>query len=500
MDSRRERGLCLVTGQPINAAAWLNDLSREAGRTVTLGTVSQAELERLAGYGFDALWLMGVWQRSPSSRKIAQEHPDLQAGYRRALLDYAPDDVIGSPYAITRYQVDAALGGDEALAALRGRLQRLGLRLVLDFVPNHLAVDHAWVTEHPERLVQGSPASLAREPGNYFRSDAGGQPTVFAHGRDPNLSGWTDTVQLDYRRPDTRQAMADTLLAVAERCDGVRCDMAMLVKQDVFLRTWGGAFSPPRPEFWPAAIAAVEARHPGFLTLAEAYWGLEWELQRQGFDYTYDKRLYDRLLSGDPTPVRLHLHAGLAYQRHLARFVENHDEARAVTAFGLGRSRAVAALALTLPGLRLLHEGQLEGYRLKLPVQLGRRQPEPSEPGVERFYRRLLSALRHPVFRDGEWRLLEPQAEWSGNASHRNLLAHRWVLGEERRLAVVNLGHDPAQCFLPLDLPALAGRSWCLQDLLGNARYLRDGDELSARGLYLDLPGYDYHLFDLQPA
>jgi hypothetical protein len=467
---------------------------------VTLGAVPRAELERLAGYDFDALWLMGVWQRSPSSLKIAREHPGLQAEYRRALPDCAPKDVIGSPYAVYRYQVDPVLGGDKELAALRQRLRRLGLRLVLDFVPNHLAVDHAWLAEHPERLVQSSPASLAREPGNYFRDDAGGQPRVFAHGRDPNFGGWTDTVQLDYRRPDTRQAMSDVLLTVAERCDGVRCDMAMLVKQDVFLRTWGGQFSPPRSEFWPVAIADVKARHPDFLTLAEVYWDMEWELQQQGFDYTYDKRLYDRLLSGDPTSVGLHLHADPEYQRHLARFVENHDEERALAAFGLQRSRAVAALALTLPGLRLLHEGQLEGYRLKLPVQLGRRQPEPPEPGVERFYRRLLAALRHPVFHDGDWRLLESQAEWVGNPSYRKVVAHRWVMGEERRLVAVNLGPAPAQCFLPLDLPALAGGSWHLWDLLGDARYVRDGDELSVRGLYLDLPGYECHLFDLQPV
>ena len=483
----------------INTWVWLNDLSREAGRPVTLGNVPQAELERLAGYGFDALWLMGVWQRSPGGRKIAQEHPGLQAEYRRALPDYTPKDVVGSPYAIYRYRVDPTLGGDEELAALRQRLRLLGLRLVLDFVPNHLAVDHAWLAEHPERLVQGSAARLARQPGNYFGRDAGGQRRVFTHGRDPNFGGWTDTVQLDYRRPDTRRAMSDTLLAVAGHCDGVRCDMAMLVNQDVFLRTWGGKFDPPRAEFWPAAITDVKAAHPDFLTLAEAYWDLEWELQQQGFDYTYDKRLYDRLLGGDASSVRLHLQASLEYQRHLARFIENHDEERALAAFGPQRSRAVATLALTLPGLRLLHEGQLEGRRFKLPVQLDRRQPEPPEPGLEPFYRRLLAALRHPVLHDGDWRSLEPREQRTGNPSFRHFVAHRWALGDEHRLVVVNLAPDAAQCCLPLDLPALAGRPWRLQDLLSGARYVRDGDELLARGLYLDLPGYGCHLFELQP-
>ncbi|UCC64788.1 MAG: alpha-amylase [Anaerolineae bacterium] len=479
----------------INTWAWLSDLGREAERPVTLGNVPQAELERLAGYGFDGLWLMGVWRRSQRGRQIAREHPGLQAENRGALPDYAPEDVVGSPYAVAGYQVDPAMGGDEELAALRHRLRSLDLRLILDFVPNHLAADHGWLAQHPERLLQGSATDLVQEPGNYFE----GQGRVFAHGRDPHFDGWTDTVQLDYRRPDTRRAMSDALLAIAERCDGVRCDMAMLVTRDVFLRTWGGHFDPCRAEFWPAAITDVRASQPDFLVLAEVYWDMEWELQQQGFDYTCDKRLYDRLLSGDATSVWLHLQADLAYQRRLARFIENHDERRALAAFGPQRSRAVATLALTLPGLRLLHEGQLEGRRLKLPVQLGRRQSEPPEPGLEPFYRRLLAALRHPVFHDGDWRLLEPQAQLAGNASDCSIVAQRWVLGEEVRLAAVNLSPGPAQCFLRLDLSPLAGQPWQLQDLLSDVHYVRDGDELLARGFHMELPGYGYRFFRLQP-
>lgn len=478
----------------INTWAWLGDLGQEAGHRVTLGNVPQAELERLADYGFHALWLMGVWQRSPASRKIAREHPGLQAEYHRALPDYAPEDVVGSPYAIDRYRVDPALGDDEQLASLRVRLQELGLCLILDFVPNHLAVDHTWVSEHPERLVQGSPADLGQTPPNYFSANA----RVFAHGRDPYFPGWTDTVQLDYRCPGTRQAMSDALLAIAKRCDGVRCDMAMLVTRDVFLRTWGGEFDPPGAEFWPAAIAEVKAAHPGFLMLAEVYWDLEYELQQMGFDHTYDKRLYDRLLGGNPSLVHEHLQlASLDYQRHLVRFVENHDEQRAVAAFGPQRSQAVATVALTLPGLRLVHEGQMEGRRLKLPVQLGRRPSEPPDPGINLFYRQLLAAMGHPVFHRGQWQSLQPRQAWSGAYSYVNIVAHSWALAGEKRLVVANLAPDRSQCFVPLDWSDLAAQTWQLTDLLSGARYTRDGDDLLARGLYLDLPGHGYHLFQL---
>ena len=423
----------------INTWVWLNTLSRRTGRAVGLADVPEAELARVAEHGFDGVWLMGVWERSPGARDVARTLPGLREEYRRALPDATLEDVVGSPYAVGAYRVDPALGGDAGLAALRQRLERLGVRLILDFVPNHLAIDHRWIDEHPDRLLQGDDDALARAPWNWFRREAGGRARIFAHGRDPCFEGWSDTVQLDYRRADTRRAMRDSLLAVADRADGARCDMAMLLTHDVFLRTWGGAFDEAGTEFWRDTIAFVKARHPDFLTMAEVYWGLEWALQQQGFDYTYDKRLYDRLLDGDATAVRAHLGGDVEYQRRLARFVENHDEPRALTAFGPARARAAAVVTLALPGLRLVHEGQIEGWQLKLPVQLGRRRPEDARPGLEEFYRRLLTALHDPVFHDGAWRLLEPREAWPGNPSHRGFVISTWSLGDARRVVAVNL-------------------------------------------------------------
>jgi hypothetical protein len=481
----------------INAWVWLEELSWQAGRRLTLADVPQAELERLAGYGFDALWLMGVWQRSPAGRIVAREHPGLQAEYRRALPEYTAEDVVGSPYAIRCYRVDQTLGDDEALATLRGRLQQVGLRLILDFVPNHLAVDHAWVVDHPERLVQGTLADLRASPENYFRAGR----RVLAHGRDPYFPGWTDTVQIDYRQAAARQAMTDALLEVAGHCDGVRCDMAMLVTRDVFLRTWSGQFEPPDAEFWPAAVGEVKVAYPGFLLMAEVYWDLEYQLQQMGFDFAYDKRLYDRLRGKEPMLVQDHLRlASLDYQRRLVRFVENHDEPRAAAAFGPERSRAAATLALTLPGLRLVHEDQMEGRRVRLPVQLGRRPQEAPEAGIESFYRRLLAALGAPVLQEGEWQMLQVEEAWAGNASHTNLVAYLWTLWGKHRLVVANLAPGASQCFVSLPLPRLASKAWEFRDLLGDASYVRDGDDLLSRGLYLDLPGYGYHLFEIRPA
>ena len=199
----------------INTWTWLDALSRTIGRRTTLADVPDAVLAAIADHAFDAVWLMGVWERSPGAREVSRTVAGLREEYRRALPDYGIDDVVGSPYAVAHYRVDAALGGDEGLAALRKRLARLGLRLILDFVPNHLAIDHAWTSEAPDRLLQGDEDALASAPQNWFRQDVGGRPRIFAYGRDPYFDGWSDTVQIDYRRADTRRAMRETLAAVA---------------------------------------------------------------------------------------------------------------------------------------------------------------------------------------------------------------------------------------------------------------------------------------------
>jgi hypothetical protein len=480
----------------INTWVWLDALSRARRRTVDLGNVPDEELARIADHRFDAVWLMGVWQRSPGAREVSRTVPALLDEYGRALPGSTTDDVVGSPYAIGQYRVDQALGGDEALASLRQRLARLGLRLILDFVPNHLAIDHRWITEAPDRLVRGDEETIAAAPQNWFRRNG----RIFAYGRDPYFDGWSDTVQIDYRRAETRRAMRDTLMAVAERADGARCDMAMLAIHDVFLRTWGGAFDEPGVQFWPDAIAHVKKRHPDFLTMAEVYWDLEWMLQEQGFDYPYDKRLYDRLVHGDATQVRAHLRGDFAFQRRLARFIENHDEPRAMAALGEARGRGAAVASLTLPGLRLVHEGQMQGWQIKLPVQLGRRVDEPTQNGLPDFYLALVRALADGVLHDGAWWLIDPREAWAGNASHQGFVLQQWWHNGEHRLVAVNFSPAPGQCFVPLKLPEIGAAQWRFRDMLGPAEYVREEADLAARGLYLDMPGYAYHLFVMERA
>jgi glycosidase len=461
-----------------------------------LDDIADALLDHWAALGFDWIWLLGVWRTGAAGRAVARADPGLRRAYAAALPDLREADICGSCFAITAYRVADRLGGEAALRRFRRRLADRGCRLMLDFVPNHMALDHPWTQARPELFVHGTAADLIRAPANFARIATAHGEAVLAHGRDPNFPGWSDTVQLDYGEPATQRAMREELLAVAELCDGVRCDMAMLLLPEVFERTWGITPAP----FWPEAIARVRARHPGFLFLAEGYWDLEWTLQQQGFDCAYDKRLYDRLVGGDADGVRAHLAAGLDFQRGLARFLENHDEPRAASAFAWDHHQAAAVVALLAPGLKLLHQGQLEGARTRLPVQLCRAPREPTDAAIADFYATLLALLRRPELTVGAWRLLALREAWSGNASWQGFVAFAWAGAAGTLIVAVNFAPHAGQCFVELPYPHLAGGAFVLADMLGPARYRRQGDELLARGLYLDLPAWGRHAFRLLPA
>jgi hypothetical protein len=478
----------------INTRVWLREIGERLGRVATLDDVANTELDAIAGWGFDWVWLLGVWQTGPRATEVARTHPDLQAVYRATLPDFRPEDVCGSCFAVAGYLVRENIGGAAALARFRERLRVRGVRLMLDFVPNHMGLDHPWAWEQPDFFVNGTADDLARAPGNWTRVATASGERILAHGRDPYFAGWTDTLQLDYANPQLQAAMTGELLAIAGQSDGVRCDMAMLLLPEIFERTWGRRPAP----FWPAAIGRVREVAPEFTLLAEVYWDLEWEMQQQGFDYAYDKRLYDRLRENDGHGVRTHLLADLDYQRGLARFIENHDEERAAATFAAGQHEAAALITFLAPGLRFFHEGQLTGRRVRLPVQLCRRPDEPVDTVLETFYERLLTILRLQCVRTGAWQQLECNPAWERNPSHAAYVSYVWS-GDDGGfiLLVVNSAPHASQCYVRLPLPELAGRQWRLRDLLSDQDYIRVGDELTQRGLYVDRGPWGFHLFDI---
>jgi hypothetical protein len=431
----------------IDAWVWLDELSGRLSRPVTLGDIPDAAWDTTLPASCDAVWLMGVWERSPFAAKRAWEVWGDEA--RRLVPGASLREVPGSPYAVRRYAVDGRLGGDAGLAVARRQLARRGVRLMLDHVPNHVAVEHPWLVAFPEIAIEGSRDDLAREPRAFVELD----DRVLACGRDPGLAAWSDVVQLNPLSPVYRWLTVDTLRSIADRCDGVRVDMAMLLLDDVARRTWGDHLGPaPATPFWVEVIGAVRATHPEFHLVAEAYWDREPDLIEQGFDRCYDKSLTDELLAGDVAAVRARLATELSDQHRTLRFVENHDEARSLAAFGHRRALASAAVVAMAPGGMLVFDGQLDGRRVRLPVGMGRRPFERPDRQLRHWYERLLT-LRAEARREGaDFTLLGPTAATvpggSGPGSDPGspeVVAWRWSGPLGSTLVAVNLGERPAR-------------------------------------------------------
>lgn len=476
-----------------NTRVWLTELSCGIGRPATLDDVPDPELDGLAEMGFDWVWLLSVWCTGRVGQRIARTSESLRREFKEMLPDLRDEDIAGSGFAITGYTVHPKLGGNAALGRLRERLNARGLRLMLDFVPNHTALDHPWVDEHPHYYVHGTLADLEREPQNYKLIPGNGGGRIVAHGRDPYFPGWTDTFQLDYSDSRVRQVMGEELCKVARLCDGVRCDMAMLVLPEVFERTWGRRAEP----FWPQAIEQVRAANPQFLFLAEVYWGLEQTLQQQGFDYTYDKSLYDRLRDRDASAVRRHLGVPLKYQNGLTRFLENHDEPRAAAVFPVEVHKAAAVITFFSPGMRFIHQGQVEGRRTRVSAHLIRAPLEPVDEVCQQFYRELLRALCLPQVRQGRWMLLAcwPASKASRTCEH--VLAFAWEDHGDLLIVVVNYAAHPANGVVDLVSHNETERPLRLNRLLGTGRSEGFGVVLEPKGLKLDLSPWGYEVFAL---
>ncbi|HTV55963.1 MAG TPA: alpha-amylase family glycosyl hydrolase [Terriglobia bacterium] len=480
----------------INTWAWLEDLSARKGKRLTLGGVPNAEWDHLRELGFDLVWLMGVWKRSPAGRRIVRTDPSYFGVYDAVLPGWTMSDVVGSPYSIQDYRPDPQLGTWDEIDAVRRSLHARDMKLILDFVPNHTALDHPWIDAHPEYYVQGTLMDFRKEPAAFFLSERADSTLFIARGKDPYFPPWADTAQLNYYNPATRDAMLGVLGRLADHCDGARCDMAMLSLNDIFGKTWGplvSAFPAPQEEFWPSAIAAL----PGFVWIGEVYWEMEPRLQQLGFDFTYDKGIYDCLLEGRPHAIRSTLSASDIYQNKSVRFLENHDERRSAAAFGKDKLRAVASLVATLPGMRFYHQGQFEARKLHLPIQLRRVAEEAPDGQIQALYQRLLDIARRDAFHEGDWRLLETRS--AGDPSFDELIAYEWRLSMTLKIVVVNVSANISQGRIILGSALDSSVTYRINDELNNDNYERRGRDLTAGGLFVRLEGYQSRVLDISP-
>ncbi len=391
----------------------------------TFDRISDADLRAIAALGFTWIWTMGIWRIGPKAVTLSRRYGE---------------DFEGSPYAIAAYEVDPALGGDAAFDRFVARAHAAGLHVMVDFVPNHLSFDSPLIDEHPAWVIHSNPSVREEYAVDYFDHAKG----RLAHGKDPHFSGWVDTVQLDYAHPELRAHMASELARIASRADGVRCDMAMLILRRHFKRTWFPSVDQALfdqhfdREFWADAIPLARSKNPDFVLMAEVYWDEEAALQELGFDLTYDKRLYDLVAYDPPEAIAHHLaDKPERYHRRSVHFLENHDEERAAVRFGR-RTKPAAILSFALPGAPFVHEGQMDGFTEKLPVQ--RRAPlerETPDASLRAFYEHLLAIIKHPIFREGRFLPLGTQ--------HGAVLYARALGGEVVLVAADVTGSRPSE-------------------------------------------------------
>ena len=480
----------------INTRAWLEELSAKLNRRIALRDVPDSEWDALASLGFDFLWLMGIWERSPVGRRYFQTDPNSFPSFDTALPGWKLSQIVGSPYCIRQYQPDPRIGSWPDVDQVRAKLRARGIGLILDFVPNHTAPDHAWTAAHPEYYIRGAQSDFRKDPSAFYLQETSSEPQLFAYARDPYFPPWRDVIQVNYFEPAARVALLDELRQIARHCDGVRCDMAMLVLNDIFAHTWASLLSGykvPTTEFWSEATAAV----PEFVWLGEVYWNCEGPIQALGFQFTYDKGLYDALRDGDINDVHSRLAADFTSQCRAARFLENHDEARAATAFGAAKLEAIGTLIATLPGMRFYHHGQLDGRKIHLPMPLAVAAPEKPDSATRAFYERILKLSNDPVFHSGQWNLLELSS--AGDDTFRNLAAYQWLSKKARKVVVVNLAGATSQGRVLFHEGILPSQQYKLLDQLHDVTYPRTGAEIAESGLYVRLDAFRAHLFDVTP-
>jgi glycosidase len=359
--------------------------------------VAAAELNALAQLGFDALWMMGVWRISDGAKRISK---------------ITCDDFEGSPYAVPVYEINREIGGRSQFNRLVNRAHTAGLSVLVDFVSNHMALDSPWIFQHPDFFIRSNTKARSQLTSEFFLHKSG---EVIAFGRDPYFPPWNDTAQLDYSSEALRSQMIAVLERISRYADGVRCDMTMLVLRDCFRQLWyplepDSSFDQRMPgEFWDEAISKVKKTNPAFQFIAEAYWEKETQLRGLGFDLCYEKKLYDALVARDLARVLERLHRDENALRGSLYFIENHDEPRAASVFDRPGNLAALALILSIPGSVLIHEGQMEGKRERLPVQ--RIKPTTDEPvdlSLRESYTQLLKVTGDQVFKNGGFRLFEP--------------------------------------------------------------------------------------------
>lgn len=416
----------------INTAVYLARLSQELQTRIALDNIHDSEIDKLVELGFNTVWLMGVWERSPKAIDVNKSDSSFMSAIASVLPDFTDEDLIGSAYSIKDYKINASFGGESALKSFRQRLNDHGLKLILDFVPNHVGPDNHWTSSNKDIFILADNNEANEYPSRYFKKDDG----IYAKGRDPTSPPWSDVLQLNAFSSTCRQLALVAIREIAALCDGVRCDMAMLLLNRIFANSWGdGAGELPKTEYWQDIIGAIKADYPEFIFIAEAYWDTQSELINLGFNYCYDKSLLDYLAQGNNVALLAHISSTFGQRSKLLSFIENHDEQRSAAIFSNAKTLAAAACILTLPGGSLVYDGQLEGYSVRIPVHLGRAPSEPINELLRQSYYSMLGIIKRWNTSELNWEMLE--------TNNNNALAWLWYGESSLHIVVINYSANP---------------------------------------------------------
>lgn len=400
----------------INTRLWIDQLTKKYQHSITIDNIPQKEWQPLFDK-YDYFWFMGIYQPSQASREHAQKWSHQS---RYALPDLDPSiDVTGSPFAIPEYSPNPAIAKDwKSWDKMVKHLHKNNKKVILDFVPNHLALDSQLAQKHPEYFIQGSQHQYLSNPDFYFPLVALDQKTYYvAHGKDPNYSSWEDTLQLNYGLPGVHQHMAEELQKLVSHCDGVRCDMAMLVNPITFLKTWGWTLSPDQKNylqqhsFWQKNIPLIKNNiNKNFKFIGEIYWDEDY--LSQYFDYIYDDKFYKKVISSSPD-LKNHLSHLINPKNNStscrsALYIENHDEERAAKTLGPDRARAAAVLAALVPeSMFIVNQGQENGWQIHPPMQISRFPNESNDLQTQKFYDKLFKLTNSQLFKNGDWKICQ---------------------------------------------------------------------------------------------
>jgi len=542
-----------------NAYVWLDQLSRRHGLEIRrLDQIPDTELDRLASWGITGLWLIGIWERSPASKKIKELCGNPEAA--------------ASAYSIYDMGIAERLGGEAALEKLRERAARRGMRLACDMVPNHTGIDSRWVIERPERFlsVPESPfpnytftgPDLSSDPRvgifiedhYYDRSDAAvvfkrldrrsGEARYVYHGNDGTSFPWNDTAQIDYLNPEAREAVIQTILAVARRFSVIRFDAAMTLAKRHVQRLWfpepgsGGdiasraergltkaEFDRLMPEeFWREVVDRVAEEVPDTLLLAEAFWMMEGYFVRTlGMHRVYNSAFMHMLRDEDNTQYRQTIKETLEFdpgilQRYV-NFLTNPDEETAIEQFGKGdKYFGVCLLMATLPGLPMFGHGQFEGFWEKYGMEYQRayHDERPDVDLMARHEREIVPLLRRrALFAEVENFRLYDFAAAEGHVAQ-DVFAYSNRRGGERALVIYHNRYASVAGWINHSVPFLDKARGELRresladflglavdgdlfvayrDLLSGLEYLRPSAEIAFRGLFLSLGAYERRVF-----